>query len=112
MKKIRKAKVNIEIGLNENNIAETISWLATDYSAEFNKARAMILSMWDGEKNEALSIDMWTKEMTIEEMKFFVFQTLLKMTELIKKSTGEEELALEMRKFVKKFGSISGIIKK
>ena len=45
-------------------------------------------------KKEALSIDIWTKEMTVQEMKFFTFQILLKMNEVIKKSTGDEKTCL------------------
>ena len=111
-KNIRKAKINIEVGLNENNVAETISWLASDYGADFVDAKAMMLSMWDGGKNETLSIDMWTKDMTVEEMNFFIFQTLVKMKQLIKKSTGEEKLALEMESFIRKVGLITNIIEK
>jgi len=68
--------------------------------------------MWDGEKKEALSIDIWTKEMTVQEMKFFTFQILLKMNEVIKKSTGDEKLVLEMQKFIKKFGIMMEVLKK
>tara|TARA_B100001250_G_C19757462_1_gene770825 strand:+ start:456 stop:797 length:342 start_codon:yes stop_codon:yes gene_type:complete len=111
-KDLKKAKINIEIGLNENNISENIAWFASDYGEDYNNAKAMMLSMWDGERNETLSIDMWTKDMTVQEMKFFIFQTLLKMNELIKKSTGEEKLVIEMERFIKKFGKISDVLKK
>ena len=110
-KNLRKAKINIEISLNENNVAESISWLASDYSKDYFDAKSMMLSLWDGKKNETLSIDMWTKDMTIQEMKFFIFQALLKMNEVVKKSTGEEKLVVEMQKFIKSFGRIADIIK-
>jgi len=111
-KNLKKAKINIEIGLNENNISETIKWFASDYGDDYHNAKSMMLSMWDGEKKETLSIDMWTKDMTVQEMKFFIFQTLLKMNELIKKSTGDEKLVLEMKRFIKQFGTMSNILKK
>ena len=72
-KELKKAKINIEIDLNENNIAEKISWLASDNGQDYIDSKSMILSMWDGEK-EALSIDIWTKEMTVQEMKFLLFK--------------------------------------
>ena len=98
-------------GLNENNIAENISWLASDSGQDYIDSKSMILSMWDGEKKEALSIDIWTKDMTVQEMKFFTFQILLKMNEVIKKSTGDEKLVSEMRKFIKKFGIMMEVLK-
>ena len=110
-KQLKKAKINIEIELNENNIAENISWLASDSGQDYIDSKSMILSMWDGEKKEALSIDIWTKDMTVQEMKFFTFQILLKMNEVIKKSTGDEKLVSEMRKFIKKFGIMMEVLK-
>jgi len=50
--------------------------------------------------------------MTVQEMKFFTFQILLKMNEVIKKSTGDEKLVLEMQKFIKKFGIMMEVLKK
>ncbi|OUV54853.1 MAG: gliding motility protein GldC [Flavobacteriales bacterium TMED113] len=111
-KQLKKAKINIEIELNENNIAENISWLASDSGQDYIDSKSMILSMWDGEKKEALSIDIWTKDMTVQEMKFFTFQILLKMNEVIKKSTGDEKLVSEMRKFIKKLGIMMDVLKK
>ena len=110
-KQLKKAKINIEIELNENNIAENISWLASDSGQDYIDSKSMILSMWDGEKKEALSIDIWTKDMTVQEMKFFTFQILLKMNEVIKKSTGDEKLVSEMQKFIKKFGIMMDVLK-
>ena len=109
---LRKAKINIEIGLNENNVSETISWMASDYGEVCHDSKSIMLSMWDGSKKETLSIDMWTKDMTVQEMKFFIFQTLLKMNEVIKKSTGEDKLVIEMQKFIKRFGVLAEVIKK
>ena len=111
-KELKKAKINIEIDLNENNIAEKISWLASDNGQDYIDSKSMMLSMWDGEKKEALSIDIWTKEMTVQEMKFFTFQILLKMNEVIKKSTGDEKLVFEMQKFIKNFGVMMEVLKK
>ncbi len=110
-KQLKKAKINIEIELNENNIAENISWLASDSGQDYIDSKSMILSMWDGEKKEALSIDIWTKDMTVQEMKFFTFQILLKMNEVIKKSTGDEKLVSEMQKFIKKLGIMMEVLK-
>ena len=37
-------------------------------------------------------MDLWTKEMPVDEMKTFVLQTFLSMKQLILKSTSEEDL--------------------
>lgn len=37
-------------------------------------------------------MDLWTKEMPVDEMKAFILQTFLSMKNLISKATGEENL--------------------
>ena len=108
----KKASVNFEIQLDQNNIPEKISWNATDGNNQINQAKAVMISIWDGKEKSSLKIDLWTKDMMAEEMKFFTFQILLKMNEVIKKSTGDEKLVFEMQKFIKKFGIMMEVLKK
>jgi gliding motility-associated protein GldC len=51
-----------------------------------------------------MKIDLWTKEMTVEEMKQFFHQTLLTMADTFERATGNKELSDEMRDFVHHFG--------
>ena len=78
--KERKANINIEVLLNENNLPDQISWFASDSKKSNDFAKAFMLSFWDPKLKNSSNIDLWTKEMTMEEMKFFIFQNLLKMT--------------------------------
>ena len=107
----RKAKIDIEIGLNENNIPELMLWSATDTQNNQNSAKAFLLSFWDAETKNSFNIDLWTKDMTVEEMKFFIFQNLLKMSSILHRSTGDEELVQVMKDFSKKFGKMANVIK-
>ena len=49
--------------------------------------------------------------MTMEEMKFFIFQSLLKMSNILERSTGDENLVHTMKDFSKKFGKMADILK-
>ena len=77
-KKQRKANIDIQISLNENNIPEQISCKATDTNNNQSNAQAFFLSFWDSDTKNSFNIDLWNKDMTMEEMKFFVFLNLLK----------------------------------
>ncbi len=111
-KKDRKANIDIRVSLNENNIPELISWKATDQKEKEANAEAFLLSFWDSGTKNSFNIDLWTKEMTVEEMKFFIFQNLLKMSNVLERSTGDEDLVKKMKEFSKKFGKMAGIIKR
>ena len=107
----RKATINIEVQLNENNIPELISWVATDEKNDKKNAESFFLSFWDTETKNSFNIDLWTKNMTMEEMNFFIFQNLLKMSNILERSTGDERLVKKMKDFSKNFGKMANVIK-
>jgi gliding motility-associated protein GldC len=50
------------------------------------EAKAMILSVWDKDEQNAMRIDLWTKEMQVDEMKQFVHQTILTLADSFEKA--------------------------
>ncbi len=94
----------IRVGLDEQRLPESLNWKADDADVpDMQKAKAMILSLWDGGDKSAMRIDLWTKEMMIDEMNDFFFQTLMTMGDSYKRATGDEELSEEIRNFGKAF---------
>jgi gliding motility-associated protein GldC len=59
----------------------------------------MILGFWDKHEKNTMRIDLWTKEMTVDEMKFFVHQTLLTLSDSFERSTGDTRMAATMKDF-------------
>ena len=66
-------------------------------------SKAILLSFWDSKKKETLKMDLWTKEMPVDEMKSFVLQTFLSMKQSISKATGEENLVNLIEDFCAEF---------
>ncbi len=93
-----QSAINIQIELDNNKVAEKIQWEATD-AGEQREAKAMILGFWDKHEKNTMRIDLWTKEMTVDEMKFFVHQTLLTLSESFERSTGDTRMAATMKDF-------------
>lgn len=94
----RKAQINFTITLDENNLPESIEWKATD-SPESGKCKAIMLAMWDENQSHTMRIDLWTKTMLVDEMKAFFHQNMLTMSDTLKRATGEEKMAGDMRDF-------------
>lgn len=63
----------------------------------------MILALWDEKKRNALRIDLWVKEMTIDDMNDFFFQTLLSMADTYGRATSDPSLASEITLFARDF---------
>ena len=88
-----KAEIKFQIDLDENNVPENIKWLATDGKVSFSDAKAVIMSIWDGDNKTSLGIDLWTKDMMAEEMHHFIFQILDSLSKSCKRSVGDEKVA-------------------
>jgi gliding motility-associated protein GldC len=76
-----------------------MKWSASDGGVENAAAKAFMLSIWDPAQNNTMKIDLWTKELTIDEMKQFFHQTLLTMADTFEKATGEHLIAEDLRDY-------------
>ena len=93
------SKIEFIIGLDENKVPETINWSADDGSIKNAEAKAMLISVWDNQKKDTLKIDLWTKDMPVDEMKQFFHQTLVSMTNTFETATQDEKMSATMRDF-------------
>lgn len=101
---MKKSTITIDVQLNENKIPETITWLASDSTIDqAQKAKAMLLSFWDGAEKTALRIDLWTQDMMVDEMADFFYQTLITMADSYERATQHKEIAEEMKNFARDF---------
>jgi len=101
---MNKSTITIDVLLDPNKVPEQISWQATDSNAEMaQKAKAMCIAFWDGADKSALRIDLWTKDMMVDEMGDFYYQLLMTMADTFKRATQQEGLSEEMKTFAKGF---------
>ncbi|MER3413354.1 MAG: gliding motility protein GldC [Armatimonadota bacterium] len=100
-------EIRLEVALNEKRVPTSIRWEASE--GDSGTCRAFLLSLWDADGRSALRIDLWTPEMTVDEMKAFCWQTLAMMAETMRKATLEEPLASEISAFAERFRELIGI---
>ncbi len=99
-----KSIITVEVTLDKDKVPDTIQWTATDSNADMmQKAKAMMLAFWDGEDKSAMRIDLWTKDMMVDEMADFYFQTMMAMADTFERATHQHELVNEMKTFAKDF---------
>ena len=108
---MEKSEIKIGVSLDENLVPEQIVWSATD-GAKDGKVTASFLSVWDPEQQNALQVDLWTKEFTVDEMKLFTYQNIMTMADTFEKATGLTEEAEDMRDFGRYMGETLGLIKR
>lgn len=99
MSKLRTSEIRLQVSLDENRVPEKLNWSAEDGGIVDQEAKAMLLSVWDGANKESLKIDLWTKDMPVEEMKIFFHQTLRALSDTFFKATQDEKMTATMRDF-------------
>ncbi|WP_018127305.1 gliding motility protein GldC [Balneola vulgaris] len=97
---MQKKEINITVELDQENVPSNIIWRATDLQGlDEAQCRAMLLSLWDSDKKDTLKLDLWTREMTVDEMKIFFHQTLVTMADTLKRATNDERITGDMMDF-------------
>lgn len=65
----------------------------------------MLLSLWDKKEKMTYCIDLWTKDMTIEDMQIHFHQMFLKMADIFERSTKNQKASSLIKKFSSEFAS-------
>lgn len=106
---MRKTKITIDVELDNNHVPETITWNAEDGGIEHQPTKATMISVWDEKAREALRIDLWTKDMPLDEMKIFIHQILVSLGQTYNRASGEEDVAQWMEEMAEEFAQKSAI---
>ncbi|MNK50292.1 hypothetical protein D3C87_691670 [compost metagenome] len=109
--KMRKAEIKITVELDDNNMPENILWESTDAQTKDQvPVKSMILALWDHNYKNSMRIDLWTKDMPVDEMKRFFYETLQTMGDSFLKATGETLIVEDLRDYCAHFADKMGII--
>ena len=95
----KKNKITIDVNLDENNIPEEMRWTAPDGGVSDMDTKAMLLSFWDSENQETLKMDLWVKEMPVDQMQLFFHQTLVSLSDTFYRATQDEKMTATMKDF-------------
>ncbi|RKE91966.1 gliding motility protein GldC [Ichthyenterobacterium magnum] len=99
MANTNKSTIELNVELDENRVPEKLKWSAQDGGIKDEEAKAMMLSVWDSKAQETLRIDLWTKDMPVDEMKLFFHQTLVEMSNTFHRATQDERMTATMKDF-------------
>ncbi|MDR0793007.1 MAG: gliding motility protein GldC [Chitinophagaceae bacterium] len=101
---MHKSTISVDVILDENKVPENITWRASDSTADrAQKAKAMMLAFWDDADKSAMRIDLWTKEMMVDEMADFFYQVIFSMADSFQRATQQKNLSDDMKNFAKEF---------
>ncbi|WP_340200154.1 gliding motility protein GldC [Ascidiimonas sp. W6] len=99
MAETHTSEIKLLVELDENRVPENIKWSAQDGGVNDEEAKAMLLSIWDSKQQETLRIDLWTKDMPVDEMKIFFHQTLVAMSDTFNRAVADDKMTATMKDF-------------
>ena len=101
---MKKAEIKLIVELDDNNVPERITWESTDSAnKDALPVNAFMLSLWDPQYKNSLKIDLWTKDMPVDEMKRFFYETLQTMGDTFLRATGETNIVEDLRDYCAHF---------
>ncbi len=100
---MNKSEITIEIETDDEMVAERILWNATNKPGDLDETKAISVAVWDHKEQDTLRIDVWTKDMPLEEMRGFYINALAGMAESVQAATGDKEMADAMLALCERF---------
>ena len=105
-----KSRIVIDVTTDENQVPVSMEWTAEDGGIINQPASAMTLSMWNAKEFAAMRMDLWTKEMSVEEMRSFVIQTIMTLADTYERSTSDKNHANALRGFTEELAKRIGVV--
>jgi gliding motility-associated protein GldC len=107
---MKTTDIHFKVTVDENNLPQKIEWDAPD-SGEKSECKSLMVALWDAHENNTLRIDLWTKDMMVDEMKKFYHQNVMTLTETYQRATGDEATAKKIKAFFSDIGKEMSVIK-
>lgn len=96
----KQSEIRFKIGLDKQNVPVDIKWQASDSkNQELRDCKSIMVSIWDAAQKETFKIDLWTNDMTTDEMHSHFFQTLLSLADSYHRATKNPYVKEEVKAF-------------
>lgn len=100
---MRESEIKFRVVLDKDNIPEKIYWDASDKEVPGEEeTKSMSLNIWDQMNRSTLRIDLWSKEMPVDEMKRFYVDCIGGLAQSVLNSTGDEFMSSAMQRLCDK----------
>lgn len=91
---MKSSELNFKIVLDDKNVPEKIVWDATDKPADANsETKAIAVALWDDIQQNTMRMDLWTKDMNIDDMKRFCVNAIGGIADTLQSATNDGKMA-------------------
>lgn len=94
---MKKSEIKFQIELDDQNIPEKMLWDADEKDTPgFSETKSISISLWDHKSQNTMRIDLWSKDMPVDDMKKFYIDCLGGLAQSALNATGDEYISTEM----------------
>lgn len=91
---MKKSNINFTVQLDHNNVPDKILWEATEKPEPgLSETKSISIALWDHKEKNTLRIDLWSKDMPVDDMKRFYVDCIGGLAQSMLSSTGDEFMA-------------------
>ena len=108
-----KSEIKVTVELDENMVPERLEWQASE--SELDKGeevKTVSLAVWEDKEKLAKRVDLWAKDMMVDDMKIFFYQNMMGLADAYQRATSEQDNAQAIREFANKWAEDMNVIKK
>lgn len=103
------SEIKFAVTVDENHLPHKLEWEAKE-AGEKGDCGSIMLAMWDKKENNTMRIDLWTKDMSVDEMKKFFHQNITTLTDTYLRATNDEATVKELREYMSGLGKRMGVL--
>jgi gliding motility-associated protein GldC len=107
---MKVSEIKFKVLVDDSHLPVDIKWEASD-AGENSHAKSVMIALWDAAENNTLRIDLWTKDMSIDEMKKFYHQNVMTLTDTYIRATSDEASAKRVKDLFNELGKEMGVLK-
>src|SRR3546814_14107624 len=100
---MRKAEILFQVELDDEHLPEKINWKATDSTGELQPCKSVMMSVWDHQRQNTLRVDLWTKDMPVDEMQRLFYESLMTLAEIFEPAPDENNINTDLRAYTSTF---------
>lgn len=106
---MKTSEINFKVIVDDNYLPVNIQWEAKD-AGEKSESKSVMIALWDAQENNTMRIDLWTKEMSVDEMKKFYIQNIMTLTDTYSRATSDDKTANEVKALFAEIGKKLGVL--
>lgn len=106
---MKTSEINFKVTVDENYLPVDIKWEAND-AGEHGNSKSVMIALWDAKENNTLRIDLWTKDLSVDEMKKFYIQNIMTLSDTYIRATSDDTTANEVKALITAVGKKLGVM--